>query len=872
LTRVRAAVPFALGALVAVVTSCADLRPIDAGTCGNGVVDANEDCDGHPVGAGTACGAAGGPHACRLDCTPDPTTGVAAVCPGGWGCGTDGLCRAPSGRFLASSAPVAANAFELLAGDHDGSGASDLVVREPPGVEGLSKLRAYWFDASGAVAHAQPLPARVGAPIVTDLDGDGLADLGFALAGVGVLRGQPDRTLLPVAYPSYPLPGRDLRMLALRGFPGVPITLLAYLTPNTGPAGLYELDADGGLGSFVLTPRGPDALAGEPVVAHLLDDPASPCEDIGAAFVGSADVVVFSPCRRDGAPGLATAASSVSVALEGGARVDRGLLAADVNLDGHLDLLVGAAGATYVAYADAAGTGFRSGASPSAPGTPNTAAPLLLRITRDDGTTASAAFPFPLAAGDVSGDGHPDYVLPDRVLTSALVTGQTTWGTAYARTRGDWTSAAIADFNGNGRPDVVAGSDDGVDLDFLNGTGSRFLSPFSVTTEGPVHRFSVADVDGDLLPDLVLAVRAVAAGVDEVSVAHGRPSGAFGSVDPVGQLEDVQQTFTFTTATTSNAGLIASFGVVSRPAQPEATPKRVAVSVFSGSSDRQPLAPLALQNIGRAGRTRGIPLALAAGVFTTPPKVARDLVVLAEDSRSDAAQAPAFRLWLLPGEAGATFEPPQMGPALPKDIAPLAGERVAAATAAADLDGDGLAEVVIVTPAGDGRSVIAVARPRRGSGGESTYDAPALTLVEQSTTASSRVAVDDLDGDGRPDVVLLTGGAGTNADLVVYWNAGGGELRAADAMRVGAAGERPRAFALVRAGADGPRAVAYAIDDGVALARFAGRTRQGRRERLSEVDGVTAMAAGDFTGDGVEDVAAAAPGSVLILRGEAILP
>ena len=70
---------------------CADLEPMVAGECGNGVVEPErgEECDSFPEGT---CRPPGAEHECRLDCSE-------TTCPDGYGCGLDGLCRKPSGKF-----------------------------------------------------------------------------------------------------------------------------------------------------------------------------------------------------------------------------------------------------------------------------------------------------------------------------------------------------------------------------------------------------------------------------------------------------------------------------------------------------------------------------------------------------------------------------------------------------------------------------------------------------------------------------------------------------------------------------------------------------------------------------------------------------
>src|SRR5689334_15139509 len=93
--RIRIAALAALAGLVVAAAACANLEPMAHDVCGNAVIerDAGEDCDTHVFEAGVRCAEAGEAHACRYVC------GAESVCPTGWGCGNDGVCRESTGRF-----------------------------------------------------------------------------------------------------------------------------------------------------------------------------------------------------------------------------------------------------------------------------------------------------------------------------------------------------------------------------------------------------------------------------------------------------------------------------------------------------------------------------------------------------------------------------------------------------------------------------------------------------------------------------------------------------------------------------------------------------------------------------------------------------
>ncbi len=103
-------------ALAPLHAGCEDLSTLKADECGNGIIEAGEDCDG--VGLeDSACNAL-----CRLECTAE------GACPSGYGCGADGLCRQPSGQFEAFGPALGLSAERLSLADFDGDGQADLLA------------------------------------------------------------------------------------------------------------------------------------------------------------------------------------------------------------------------------------------------------------------------------------------------------------------------------------------------------------------------------------------------------------------------------------------------------------------------------------------------------------------------------------------------------------------------------------------------------------------------------------------------------------------------------------------------------------------------------------------------------------------------
>jgi hypothetical protein len=893
--------------------ACANLPEVAADTCGNRVVEAAEDCDTFDVGP-AKCGARGTATACRLQCA------TTSDCPTGWGCGTDKICRAPSGRFDTTFTPVASGQVRLQTGDFDGDGRKDLLASS---VSDLGRPEIHFMDDSGKIAQTLLVGASIRGPQVTRslLKDDGLDDVAFASSsgGVDILLGQGDRTVVPAAYPTS-FAQTDVAFYGLSGSLANDTLPLTGTTGNRGLAVIVgsasgkPLLAGTDFNEFVPLPIPPMlALAqrGDVVdgaVAKVL--PGSACGELllliaplaqggangpAANNRGAGELDIIPVCKKDtlgqtvwNDSGVA-AVPPIRVPLT---KIDAlkltldSLAVGDLDNDGATDVIINFAPQTNSAHA---------------PFVYNVKATSLTELQYTlKGQVGSAVRPNPiLATGDMDGNGLTDVVFSDQIAYGSSKAGSSLQYVTYARNTGEpWAQAILADMNGDSFPDIAASTPQRTLVDFYVGGPGGFVSPGTLPTSGSVARLGLGDYDGDNVTDLGILVRAAAnsAGAD-VMIAYGRRQGL---------PETPRRVASFTLAndlTTLPSYLDVLTVIGNDPMGPT-----TAAAALAGDADRFPLAVRSVEDKDHVGI--GPALAVFAGALSA--KGQSDMGAL----YGDLAAARTSGVGVAVAPQGQQFQG-DLGPFV-STIPPKGGAKAILVgtesldvkvnrylansnvpIAIGDVNGDQIDDVFIVSGTIGGKNATILKLTMAGE--QDVAAAPSAFGV------TGKLLLVDVDGDAWKDLVYVSGFtsvlpgrapgeitqiAGTST-MTVFFNDGKGTILgtgvpinnlvvsaapgSADGGEAGAATcktfANPTAIANIRANASGKSSLVILTANCLYSATI---DRSGAGRGTSLLDKTLSigfsLAVGDMTGDGVDEIAFLDDRSLSIVKQFPVLP
>jgi hypothetical protein len=622
-SSLAAAVPVAPGALTVVSQSQAgvtDLSPVDAGqrTDTAGTLLGPDQVDTYPFTVSTTVGSG--------ELTAELAATGGTLLPRLTLAGPDGrvLIQSDSGRIvqylrpgtysLAVSAQAGVGGYRLTTafaaaspllaplatgpspksvavGDFNGDGFLDLVA--PNFLD--NTVSVFLGNGDGTFGPQEVIPAG-NFPVsvtVADVNGDGKPDLLIANKGnasVSVLLGngdgsfQPERTFavgrrpggvavadvngdgkLDLAVSNY----RDGTVSVLLGNGDGTFQAQQTYTVGSGPGKVEAADLNGDGIPDLITPNYADATAS--VLLGRGDGTFRP--QLTFAVGRSPYEVAVADFNGDGRPDLAVsnyADSDVSVLLGRGngtfapqqtfatAFEPYAVVAADVNGDGRPDLVTANWGDNSVSVLLGKGDGsfqpqqtFPVGKNPhvvavgdfNGDGVPDLVTPnksdnsLSVLLGNGDGSfqaqqaapaPAPGLRPFSVAVADLNGDGRPDLVTANKGDDSVgvlLANSDGTFATRETFPAGTTPNFIVAaDVNGDGKPDLVIANYDGASVSVLLGNGDgTFQAPQSFAAGNSVYAVAVADLNGDGKVDLVTANK----GDQTVGVLMGNGDGTF---------------------------------------------------------------------------------------------------------------------------------------------------------------------------------------------------------------------------------------------------------------------------------------------------------------------------------------------------------
>ena len=853
------------------VAGCAELPDIADRQCGNYVIDEGEDCDTYAAYPGTSCNMSA-PSACRYECAPRED-GSRPDCAPGMECGGDGLCRAPSGTLDRLGSVAAPGLRELVVADLGGSPGAELISILERRLE-INYL-SFATDVDVLARVTEPAVATAGTfPLATDLSDDGVADLVTPYTG-GFLAnlGGPDLKTTPRAHPG----------LSLADVDAVINTQLEVLPDNPGDEGIVFV-AVGDNGALVHVEEGavlllaaitgsPADLAGEIVVGQVAEDPVtSPCEEEMLAFIGGSDVLTLVPCRPTGVGGEMEwndGTVPTSTALPPGALAARGPLLGDLNADGHLDLLIEAAGCAgcprlFASFGLGDGT-FHSQVAEV--GSVSDADDLFapydgLTVESSDGQ-ATPLRSLPLAMADLDGDGVQDFVTDQAVWISRG--SSTTYQRVVVVYDETWSQARIADFNANGLLDIITVVAGTTGMRFYNGAPGGLLNPLYLPTSEPIGHTAVGDFDGDLVLDLATSEPLpsnTAEKRDRVSVLFGRMAGAPEPPVVMGQLDQVTQLLSGRPE--EDEILDGTDDITAVSQLPDGS---FAFSGFEGRVDRLIRSPFVLTTYVELHFVAYPPRRLAAGRFDDDEHT--DLAVLGYPLRQE--DEPDY-LWLVPAHDEARFEQAdaQKGEALGKEV-----DWNGAALLAVDVDQDGRDELLLAGPSSAGGTDVRLFHaPTAGEGFQLAWQQVMpwsfahLEDFGAPAEHNGRLLAVDVDGERRREVVALgfSDGVGVLHHFVGMSLSSPGEVEDVEGIDGGLVD-----VAVVEVDGDGGQELALLTEQGV---RWLGAGQPGLEGVSSIVwEGVAQrIAVGDVDDDGLEDVVVADGSVATILKARPVNP
>jgi len=566
--------------------------------------------------------------------------------------------------------------------------------------------------------------------------------------------------------------------------------------------------------------------------------------DLAVACNSSNVVSVF---RNTSSPGSISFAAKVDFVTGSG---PFGVAIGDIDGDGRLDLAVASNSSNVV-------SAFRNTSSPGS----------ISFVAKVDFVTGSG--PYGVAIGDIDGDGKPELVVTNlnsntvSVLGNTSSSGSITFAANVEFATGTFPAElAIGDIDGDGKPDlaVANGSDNTVSV--LRNTSSSGSITFSAKVDlatGTTPRgVAIGDIDGDGNPDLAVANR------DSYTVSVFRNTSSSGSIIFSAKVD-------FTTGATPFCVAIGDIDGDGKPDLVVAENGPWTVSVLRNT----PQYPPSITSFTPALGPIGTSVTIAGTNFSA---TAANNIVFFGATKATVTGASTTQLTVTV-PAGATYQSitVMVGGLTGYSSKPFVVTFASVATttsgslapkvdfvtglspvgvAIGDIDGDGKPDLVVSNP---GDNTVSVFRNTSSSGSISSSSFAAHVVFATGTNPYG-VAIGDIDGDGKLDFAV----ANYNSNTVsVFRNtsSSGSISSGSFAAKVDfVTGSHPYGVAIGDVDGDGKPDLVVTNPNDNTVSVFRNTSSSGSITLAGKVDLTTGtypvdVAIGDIDGDGKPDLA-----------------